>query len=140
MATRKNKRKQQDYADLSRLMVFTCVRNTGVENIHAGKVPVSRTGDYSDVTVVDADERRIPWPEVSHVDDDAMRDLMREIVNRVYTFQMMGADKDFQDSIECWMPMALDWDVPKLDKDLMMAIEARRAARNDKRNAKKTGA
>ena len=36
--------------------------------------------------VVDADGRRIPWPEVSRFDDDEMRYLMREIVNKIYTF------------------------------------------------------
>ena len=106
-------------------MVLTCFRNTELENIHAGKVPVSRTGDFSDVTVVDADGRRIPWPEVSHFDDEAMRDLMRQIVDRVYTFQVMAGDPDFQDSIERWIPAALRWDAPKLDEDFMGAIEAR---------------
>ena len=41
------------------------VRNTKLDNLHAGVVPATRTGDYSDVTVIDADGRRIPWPEVS---------------------------------------------------------------------------
>ena len=45
-------------------------------------------GDYSDVVIVDADGRRIPWPRVSHFDDDAMRDLMRQVVDRLYTFHV----------------------------------------------------
>ncbi|MDT8858425.1 hypothetical protein RNZ50_26040 [Paracoccaceae bacterium Fryx2] len=57
-------------------------------SIHAGKVPITRTGDWSDVTVVDADGNRIPWTEVSHINDDEMRDLMRDVVNRLYTFLM----------------------------------------------------
>ena len=42
-------------------MAMLCVRNTHIENIHAGLTPVTHTGDWSDVTVVDADGRRIPW-------------------------------------------------------------------------------
>jgi hypothetical protein len=38
-----------------------CARNTHLETIHAGKTPVARTGDWRDVTVVDADGNRIPW-------------------------------------------------------------------------------
>ena len=38
-----------------------CIRNTQLETLHAGLPPVTRTGDYSDVFVVDADGRRIPW-------------------------------------------------------------------------------
>jgi transposase len=33
--------------------------------------------DYSDVIVLDADGRRIPWTEVSRINDIEMRDLMR---------------------------------------------------------------
>ena len=47
-------------AKLAKLMAMLCVRNTHIENIHAGLTPVTHTGDWSDVTVVDADGRRIP--------------------------------------------------------------------------------
>ncbi|MYE00763.1 MAG: hypothetical protein F4Y03_05705 [Alphaproteobacteria bacterium] len=42
-------------------MVLVCVRHTKLEDIHAGLVPVTRTGDASDATVIDAEGRRIPW-------------------------------------------------------------------------------
>ena len=63
-------------AKLARIMAMLCVRNTRLETLHSGPTPVTRTGDYSDVFVVDADERRIPWTEVSRIDDAEMRDLM----------------------------------------------------------------
>ena len=71
---------------LIRTMALLCVRNTMIEDIHAGLVPVTRTGDYSDVTVIDADGRRIPWTEVSHFDDETMRAPMRQVVDRLYTY------------------------------------------------------
>ena len=107
------------------------VRNTALEDIHVGKAPVSRTGDYSDVMVVDAEGRRIPWPEVSHFDDDVMRDLMREIVDRLYAFHVMAGEPDFQAGIERWIPVALRWDEPKLDaKMTKKSIEGCRGAVN----------
>ena len=33
-------------ARLAKLMAMICVRNTGIEDLHAGTVPVTRTGDY----------------------------------------------------------------------------------------------
>ena len=33
-------------------LVETCVRNTGLEDLHAGRWPRSATGDYSDVRVM----------------------------------------------------------------------------------------
>ena len=84
-------------ASLAKLMVMMCVRNTGLETLHAGLIPVTLTGDYSDVFVLDADGRKIPWAEVSHFDDDQMRALMREIVNRLYTFHVSCDDPEFLD-------------------------------------------
>ena len=77
-------------AHLAKTMAMMCVRNTMIEDIHAGLTPVTRTGDYSDVMVIDADGRKIPWPEVSHFGDDTMRDLMKQDVNRLYTFQLLA--------------------------------------------------
>ena len=70
----------------ARILALMCVRQSRLENLHRGLSPITRTGDYSDVVVVDADGRRIPWPEVSRFDQNEMRDLMREIVNKIYTF------------------------------------------------------
>jgi len=75
--------------------------------------------DYSDVFVVDADGRRIPWTEVSHIDDAEMRDLMRIIVNRLYTFHLEADDPKLQAQIERWMGTAMKWDEPELDQRII---------------------
>ena len=54
-----------------------CFRNTILEDIYGGTEPVSHTGDFSDVAVIDASGRRIPWPEVSRIGTEEMDDLMR---------------------------------------------------------------
>jgi hypothetical protein len=53
---------QRIAAQLARLMAVICVRNTRLEDLHAGRVPVSRTGDGSDIVVEDGDGNRIPGP------------------------------------------------------------------------------
>ncbi len=103
-------------AMLAKVMAMMCVRNTKLEDIHAGLVPVTKTGDYSDVVVVDAEGRKIPWPEVSHIDDDQMRALMKDIVNRLYTFQIRIDDPAFQSWIDRWAVVAGKWDDPELDQ------------------------
>lgn len=65
-------------AKLAKIMAMLCVRNTQLETLHAGLTPITRTGDYSDVFVLDADGRRIPWTEVSRFDEDEMRALMHK--------------------------------------------------------------
>ena len=79
-------------AKLAKIMAMLCVRNAQLETLHAGLGPITRTGDYSDVFVVDADGRRIPWSEVSRIDENEMRQLMQEIVNRLYTFHLEAND------------------------------------------------
>ncbi|MCC5993905.1 MAG: hypothetical protein JJT99_15435 [Rhodobacteraceae bacterium] len=106
-------------ANLARIMAMLCVRNTQLERLHAGLGPITRTGDYSDVFVVDADGRRIPWTEVSHIDDAEMRDLMRTIVNRLYTFHLEADDPKLQDQIERWMGAAMKWDEPEIDRRMI---------------------
>ena len=102
-------------AKLTKSMAMLCVRNTHLETIHAGKTPVTRTGDWSDVTVVDADGNRIRWTDVLHISDDQMRDLMRDIVNRLYTFHLCADEPGLQAEIERWITVAGKWDKPEID-------------------------
>jgi len=41
-------------AKLAKVLAMMCVRNTILEDLHAGTHPISETGDYSDVVVNDA--------------------------------------------------------------------------------------
>ena len=59
------------------------MRHTTLEDTHARLTPVARTGDHSDVMVIDADGRTIPWPLVSHFGNLGMRDLMRQVINPI---------------------------------------------------------
>jgi len=111
-------------AKLAKTMAMLCVRNTHLETIHAGKTPVTRTGDWSDVTVLDADGNRIPWTDVSHISDDQMRHLMRTIVNRLYTFHLCADDPGLQAEVERWMAVAGKWDEPELDHRMIASRNA----------------
>ena len=106
-------------AKLAKTMALLCVRNTHLETVHAGKTPITRTGDWSDVTVVDADGKQIPWTEVSHISDREMRNLMRDIINRIYTFHLCANDSRLQAEIDRWMAVAETWDEPELDRSMI---------------------
>ncbi len=86
-------------------------------------MPVSKTGDFTDVKVIDADGREIPWPEVSHFDNDAMRALMQQIVNRIYTFYLKSDDPQFRQKIDRWMGPSVRWDKPDLDERFVRKVE-----------------
>ncbi|NPD17168.1 hypothetical protein HOY34_18415 [Xinfangfangia sp. D13-10-4-6] len=103
---------------LSKAMALICVRNTCLETLHAGPGVVSHTGDYSDVIVTDANGRQIAWSEVSRISDDEMRDLMREIVNRLYTFQLRVGEQEFRNYLDQQLTSTQNWDEPRHDWNL----------------------
>ncbi|MGP3723924.1 hypothetical protein [Cereibacter sphaeroides] len=106
-------------AQLAKAMAMLCVRNSRLEDLHAGVVPVTKTGDWSDVIVLDADGNRIPWLDVSRIDDEEMRAVMRDVVNRLYTFQLHAGNPALQAGIEKWMSVAGKWDEPQIDNRML---------------------
>jgi hypothetical protein len=68
---------------LAKYLVLQCFRNSMLEDLHAGTSPSSASGDYSDVSV-SSPYGVIPWPEVSRLNDDEMRRLMIDVVDRTY--------------------------------------------------------
>jgi ligand-binding SRPBCC domain-containing protein len=66
-------------------MVLQCFRNSMLEDLHAGTSPSSAAGDYSDVTV-SSPFGVIPWAKVSRLNDDEMKRLMIDVVDRAYRF------------------------------------------------------
>lgn len=71
--------------NLAKYMALHCMRNTELENLHAGKVPASATGDFSDVKIV-TPEHEIPWTEASRISDPEMKMLMNDAVDQCYAF------------------------------------------------------
>ncbi|MFC0279920.1 hypothetical protein ACFOHK_15915 [Falsigemmobacter intermedius] len=98
---------------MSKPMALICVRNTCLETLHAGPGVVSHTGDYSDVIVTDANGREFPWSEVSRISDDEMGELMREIVNRLYSFQLRVGEQEFRDYVDQQLTSTQNWDEPR---------------------------
>ena len=108
---------------LARIMALMCVRQSMLEDLHRGLSPITKTGDYSDVVVIDANGERLPWPDVSRFDDDEMRDLMRQIVNKIYTFLVKMDDPDFEAWRDFLRPQTNNWDRPRIDRTLMHFVE-----------------
>jgi len=70
---------------LAKYLVLQCFRNSVLENFHSGVAPSSACGDYSDVTV-SSPYGTIPWPRVSRLNDEEMKRLMIDVVDRAFSF------------------------------------------------------
>ena len=64
--------------------------------------------------IVDAESGIVLWHK--NISDDQMRALMREIVNRLYTFHLCADEPGLQAEIERWMTVAGQWDEPEIDQ------------------------
>ncbi len=114
--------------EFAKLLTAACMRRGQLEELHLGTTPVTRTGDYSDVKVIDADGREIPWNEVSRINQDEMKALMIGVVNRVHTFlarTLFSAteDKAFEEALKrTTLPWVKAWDEPKYLPDFLMPV------------------
>jgi hypothetical protein len=70
---------------LAKYLVLQCFRNSVLEDLHAGTCPDSAAGDFSDVRV-SSPYGVIPWAKLSRLNDDEMKVLMIDVVNRTYRF------------------------------------------------------
>ena len=99
--------------DLAKAITAFCFRNAGVEIIHAGVSPVSNTGDFSDVFIVDANGNRIPWNEASRISQDEMKNLMQTAVDRVYAVLKHEGDEAFEENVLKYaLKFTKGWDEP----------------------------
>jgi len=105
----------KDSKDLAIGMTVLCVRNTYLEELHAGKFPKSITGDYSDVKVVTPDGE-IPWNNLSRISQDEMRRLMRDVVDKHYSALRRLDIPGFDEALRRFgKRMAPGWDEPQKD-------------------------
>lgn len=106
---------RRDTERLTHAIVEICVRNTGLENLHAGIFPRSASGDYADVTIV-TPYGDIPWTRASRISDEEMKTLMVEIVDRVFTYLC------FPEELAGVRTATKDWGRPRLNSDLMKTV------------------
>jgi hypothetical protein len=106
---------------LAKAITAICVRNTFLEDLHAGTSPSSKTGDFSDVKVV-TPHGEIPWRNLSRISDEEMKRLMKQVVNNVYTFLCRQEDPVFTEAfVALGSRYAARWDEPEAQTDFVAA-------------------
>ena len=94
-------------------MALPCIRVIMFEHIHTGRVLDTRNGGWY-VTVFDPGGRHILWPDVPRFDDGATGNIVRSVVECLYTFQVRAEESGFLDQIVLWVPSASRWDNPQV--------------------------
>jgi hypothetical protein len=104
-------------ANMAKILTAMCVRNTTLEDMHAGIVPITHTGDYSDVRIIDANGTELSWDQASKINNADMKILMKTIVDRLYTFFVQGEDPRFEQTVDYYRRCTLQWDEPEPEID-----------------------
>ena len=102
---------------LAKYIVQQCFRNTVLEEYHAGTVPDSEIGDYSDV-VVKSPFGEVPWRELSRLSDEEMATLMKDAVTKTYRFLLTLFDEQSGGELILQLSKrdpAPQWDDPTLE-------------------------
>ena len=98
-------------AKVATMLAFHWVRNSYLEDLHAGIFPSSQTGDYTDVKVV-SPYGEIAWNRLGRISDEEMQRLSEDIVNRLYTFLFYLLTSGEPDR---GMPLPTHWSPPRIE-------------------------
>ena len=110
-------------ASMAKSMGLMCFADSGLGKLTEGECPVTRTGDYSDVVVVDADGRIIPWRRVARFDAKEMRRTRREIVDKLFTFLLNMQETELEALRDHRRSETSKWDSPREDAGLKKQME-----------------
>jgi hypothetical protein len=100
---------------LAKYIVLNFFRNSVLEYLNAGIAPDSKTGDFSDVTVLTS-KGEIPWNEVSRIHDAEMKAIMDHLENEACHLIHELFDKERGGEILLQLAAhdpAPEWDNPK---------------------------
>lgn len=115
---------QNEHRALQRLtlaLVESCVRNSVLEDWHAGRTVISPAGDFSDVKIV-SPAGEMPYLEASRISDAEMKALMKQVVDAVFTF-LSYPEQPIR------LGGAARWDKPKLNAAMVAGIQRQIAIR-----------
>ncbi len=116
---------QNEHRAMQRLtlaLVESCVRNTVIEDWHAGREVISPAGDFSDVKIV-SPAGEMPYLEASRISDPEMKAFIKQVVDAVFTF-LSYPDQPIR------LSGAARWDPPKLNKAMVAGILRQMAIRD----------
>jgi len=114
-------------ATCATLLAFHWVRNSSLEDLHAGIFPHSKTGDSTDVKVV-SPSGEIAWNRLGRISDEDMKRLSEDIVNRLYTFLFYLLTSGEPDR---GMPLPQHWSPPHIEASIAAMWPEGRAPASD---------
>jgi len=115
----KRDKKERALAQVTKRMVVNCVHNTILEDFHAGKEPITKTKDGSDIKIIDSEGNEIPWNKASRITNPEIKEFIKQVVDRTYTFLNFCDDDAFQELMGRYDASTKRWDTPQIDERML---------------------
>ena len=110
-------------ANMAKMMGLLCVADSKLGELGEGEGPTTKAGDYSDVVVVDAEGRIIPWQRVARFDAAEMVRMRREIVDKLFTFLLNFEEPELEALRDHRRDETSKWHRPREDSALNKQME-----------------
>lgn len=79
---------------MAKALAFLCLNEHLQTPLHNGEQPVSKTGDYSDVFITDAEGRQIVWCQACRVSCKERERVFDDVAKGIYDF-LLNIETDF---------------------------------------------
>lgn len=99
---------------MAKALAFLCLNEHFKQPLHNGKQPLSKTGDYTDVFITDADGRRIIWCQACRVSAVEKTMIIEDVVSGIYDFLLNMESDAFGRRLEEAYKASKDWKGPRL--------------------------
>ena len=110
-------------ANMAKMMGLLCVADSKLGELGEGEGPATKAGDYSDVVVVGAEGRIIPWQRVARFDAAEMVRMRREIVDKLFTFVLNFEEPELEALRDHRRDETSKWHRPREDSALNKQME-----------------
>ncbi len=71
---------------MAKALTFLCLNEHFKQPLHNGSVPVSKTGDYTDVFIVDAEGKQTVWSQTCRVAYHEREQMVENVTKGIYDF------------------------------------------------------
>lgn len=99
---------------MAKALAFLCLDEHLKQPLHNGKKPLSKTGDYTDVFITDAEGRRIIWCQACRVSALEKTRMVEDVVTGIYDFLLNVETEGYARRLEEAYKASKDWNEPRL--------------------------
>lgn len=101
---------------MAKALAFLCLNKHFKLPLHNGCSPVSKTGDYSDVFITDAEGRQMIWCQACRVSYQEREMMVKDVANGIYDFLLNIETDSYTRRLEDAYLASVHWKEPRRER------------------------